>query len=148
MVIEAGKLASGLKKGARDAGRIVLANGKGNGRAHIVVDPKTEVFADKECTRFLQVVGTKIKGSFPVVVHAEPYVTVAHPTEAALRFRIADVKLVTLKGCPVAKVDGHFARIRHDCAQPDHATLALPRGNYRIVRQREFQQGDARNVID
>ena len=147
MVIEASKLAAGLKKVARDAGRIVLATGKGNGRAHVLVDPKAEMLAD-DGTRYLRVVGTKIKGTFAVVVRTECSVTVAHETETALRFRIADVTLGKAKGCPVAKVDGYFALIRHDCAQPDHAALALPRGNYRVVRQREFNQGDVRNVID
>lgn len=148
MVVEAGKLASGLKKIERDAGRIVLANGKGNGRAHVLVDPKAEMLADKEGTRFLQVVGKKIKGTFAIVRHGNPYVTVCHDGEDALRFRMTDVTIGRKNNCPVAKVDGFFGLVRHDCAQPDHATLALPRGNYRIVRQREFQQGDVRNVID
>lgn len=41
-------------------------------------------------------------------------------------------------------VDGPAARLVHD----EHAAIVLPRGTYRIRRQRELEPKDARIVID
>lgn len=42
------------------------------------------------------------------------------------------------------RVDGPSARLQHD----EHATVTLPRGTYRVRRQRELEPRDARVVVD
>jgi hypothetical protein len=42
------------------------------------------------------------------------------------------------------RVDGASARLEHN----EHAAIALPRGTYRIRRQRELEPQDARIVVD
>jgi hypothetical protein len=42
------------------------------------------------------------------------------------------------------KIDAHSARVTHD----EHAPLTLPRGTYRVRRQRELEPRDARIVAD
>ena len=42
------------------------------------------------------------------------------------------------------RVEGSTARLEHD----EHAAITLPRGTYRVRRQRELEPRDARLVID
>jgi hypothetical protein len=42
------------------------------------------------------------------------------------------------------RVDAPSARLEHD----EHDTIALPRGTYRVRRQRELEPTDARIVVD
>lgn len=42
------------------------------------------------------------------------------------------------------RVDGPSAQLIHD----EHATITLPRGTYRVRRQRELEPQDARIVVD
>ncbi len=42
------------------------------------------------------------------------------------------------------RVEGPSARLQHD----EHATVTLPRGTYRVRRQRELEPRDARVVVD
>jgi hypothetical protein len=42
------------------------------------------------------------------------------------------------------RVKGRAAELRHD----EHATIVLPRGTYRVVRQREYAPDEIRRVAD
>jgi hypothetical protein len=42
------------------------------------------------------------------------------------------------------QVQAAFARVEHD----EHDTITLPRGTYRVTRQRELQPKDAELVVD
>ena len=42
------------------------------------------------------------------------------------------------------RIEGPSARLQHD----EHATISLPKGTYRVRRQRELEPKDARVVVD
>ena len=42
------------------------------------------------------------------------------------------------------RIDGPSAKLQHD----EHATITLPKGTYRVRRQRELEPKDARVVVD
>lgn len=45
---------------------------------------------------------------------------------------------------PVLRVSGRAAELRHD----EHQTIVLPRGTYRVIRQREYSPEAIRQVAD
>ncbi len=56
---------------------------------------------------------------------------------------------VDAKGQRYVEITGRSARLEHAVGgTPDHATIALPQGIYRNVRQRNMRGEDIQNVID
>lgn len=47
-------------------------------------------------------------------------------------------------GVTFLEVREAVAALKHD----EHSTIALPRGNYRVIRQREYSPEEIRNVAD
>ena len=47
-------------------------------------------------------------------------------------------------GQQILRVIGRAAELRHD----EHSTIVLPRGTYRVVRQREYSPEEIRRVAD
>ena len=153
MIERVEQLPAGLKEVPRTAGKIILATGKGNGRAHVIEDAGSEMFSDADGNRFLAVKGAPVEGAelkhrLPILSVSGERITVQHPQQGRAVFLKTDVKMPARGGRKEITVAGAFAFLRHDCPQPDHNALAIPRGTYRNVRQREFSQGDIRNVID
>lgn len=148
MIARVDELPAGLKKVPTKAGRIVLALGKANNRSHVIQDTGSELLQDKDGNRFLRVKGKRHNTRFPILSDAGTRVLVKHPEHGTTVFVKTEIKMPARGGRPEIGVDGPFAFLRHDCAQPDHNALAISAGNYRVIRQREFSQGDVRNVID
>lgn len=48
------------------------------------------------------------------------------------------------RAAPLLRVSGRAAELRHD----EHRTIVLPRGTYRVIRQREYSPEAIRQVAD
>ena len=136
-------LPSKLKPVLRQAGELVLATGSG-GHNHYIADPGTEMVADADGTRFLQIKGEAMKGRWPIIKRTKLHVLVQHPKLGEIAFAESDLK-VSGKSAVVA---GNFALLIHDSKPVEHYPQALPRGTAELMEQSEYNQEEIRRVTD
>jgi hypothetical protein len=140
LVERAALLPSKLTKIARENGRVILAHGEVTGHAHALDDPGTELFQAEDGDQYLRVKGDPMKARLLIVRRWRSQVLVKHSKLGLIQFHESDV---IVRDNHVL-VDGDFALLRHD----EHTAHALPAGDYRNLRQSEYDPEEIRRVAD
>ncbi len=129
-----------LQPVAREKGRVILAHGEVTGHAHAIADKNTELLQTTDGEQFVRIDGRDIKARLPILRRWRGQVLVKDPQLGLMQFAIDDV---VIAGKTVV-IDGNFALLTHD----EHTAHAVPAGNYRNVRQSEYDPEEIRRVAD
>jgi len=140
LIERVGPLPEKLVTIAREQGRVILAHGEVTGHAHAIAEAGTDLLQAENGEQFLRVAGRQIKSRLKILRAWRGQVLVQHPKLGVMQFATDDV---TVRG-DHAEIDGEFALLKHD----EHSTQAVPAGNYRNIRQREYSPEEIRNVAD
>lgn len=133
-----------LEPVARESGRIVLAHGEVTGHAHAILDKRSQLARDPKLnTLFLKADGD-LKGPIAgklVEMNRKKGFFLA---QTDLRPRPIKFALVHAQIEDGVIECGPFTLLDHE----EHNPVAIPSGDHRIVRQREYSPEEIRNVAD
>jgi hypothetical protein len=146
MIERVPSLPTGLKKVARENGRVILAHGDVTGHAHVFVEEGTQKFTDAEGAEYFEVRGSRFHLRLPILRKWRSQVLVRHSELGLIEFAVSDIEIEGNE----AVIAGEFGFLRHD----EHNLQGIPAGSYRgaaagkKVYQREYSPEEIRRVAD
>jgi hypothetical protein len=144
LIVPVSSLPAGLEPVKREKGRVVLAHGEVTGHAHAIKDRNVTAFRDEKLNQlFLHARGEQVgplKGTLVEMDRAQGwFLAQTDLRKMPIKFALSHAQIEDgVIEC------GPFSLLDHE----EHNPVAIPDGEHRIIRQREYSPEAIRNVAD